>query len=107
MNYLIEDRKGFLVIPKQDGRFKAPHLINRHTRKVARIQQRQTLMAGRSAVPCHYCGVSLTAQTATRDHVVPLARGGADDLSNIVLACERCNTAKGSRPYGEFIGSRA
>jgi hypothetical protein len=29
------------------------------------------------------------------EHVIPLARGGTDRLSNLVIACVRCNQAKG------------
>ncbi len=32
------------------------------------------------------------------DHRVPKAWGGADDLSNLQAACERCNLRKGARP---------
>lgn len=42
---------------------------------------------------CVYCGA--TARL-TRDHFVPLSAGGADHPSNIVLACEPCNAAKGA-----------
>lgn len=31
------------------------------------------------------------------DHIVPLAKGGADDGSNFTFACENCNRRKGSR----------
>lgn len=34
--------------------------------------------------------------SATLDHVVPIARGGSDDLSNIATACWRCNSIKGA-----------
>ena len=31
------------------------------------------------------------------DHIVPLAQGGANDITNIQLLCEACNAAKSSR----------
>ena len=55
---------------------------------------------------CRWCGrlthdpviVGRTAPDAqTADHVVPRSRGGAKrDLSNLVIACYRCNCARGS-----------
>lgn len=39
---------------------------------------------------------------ATIDHVVPIARGGTNDLENLVLACSDCNTRKGTKAYSEF-----
>ena len=47
-----------------------------------------------SAHCCYYCGLSLTAQTATRDHVCPHRDGGGRG-NNIVLACYVCNRQKG------------
>jgi hypothetical protein len=31
------------------------------------------------------------------DHIVPLAKGGANDVSNIQLLCENCNSSKGAK----------
>ena len=42
--------------------------------------------------PCVYCGDELADNV---DHVIPVANGGPDDLSNLVSACQRCNVAKG------------
>ena len=35
----------------------------------------------------------------TLDHIIPLAKGGTHTLSNAQLACVRCNSHKGDRPY--------
>lgn len=43
---------------------------------------------------CAYCSVLLVPSQTHRDHFVPIARGGADDVSNIVPACAECNRAK-------------
>jgi len=42
-------------------------------------------------------GVCTVAAT-TVHHVVPKARGGADELSNLVPACAPCNLAVGDGP---------
>lgn len=44
---------------------------------------------------CHWCGVELTIDTSTMDHVIPLHRGGLDNANNKVLACEPCNRKRG------------
>ncbi|MGR8919620.1 MAG: HNH endonuclease [Gammaproteobacteria bacterium] len=46
---------------------------------------------------CMYCGREHGPQQLTRDHVVPLSRGGRDVWSNVVTACRSCNTRKGGR----------
>jgi len=36
------------------------------------------------------------------EHIVPKSRGGSDRISNLVLACQRCNAAKGNCTAAEF-----
>ena len=47
---------------------------------------------------CRYCGGAAPDVKITVDHVVPKALGGTDDPSNLVAACEPCNTGKSSVP---------
>lgn len=51
----------------------------------------------RDAHLCMYCGGEFPETELTRDHVVPLSRGGIDRWSNVVSACRHCNTRKGNR----------
>jgi HNH endonuclease len=51
----------------------------------------------RDAHLCMYCGKEHQASYLTRDHVVPISRGGRDRWSNVVTACRHCNTRKGNR----------
>lgn len=57
---------------------------------------------------CHYCNRSGYADLGPDerpwhiDHKKPLARGGSDTDDNLVLACKRCNLAKGVQPYDQF-----
>jgi len=44
---------------------------------------------------CHWCGIPLTLDTSTLDHVIPLFKGGLDNANNQVLACEPCNKRRG------------
>lgn len=52
---------------------------------------------------CAYCGKTLTRSMVTKDHVVPLSRGGSDDISNIVTACFPCNLSKGAKSLDDWI----
>ena len=46
---------------------------------------------------CMFCGQQFPDSLLTRDHLMPLSRGGTDCWSNVVTACRGCNHAKGSR----------
>lgn len=52
---------------------------------------------GRDRNICLYCGKDFSDADLTRDHVVPVSRGGHDGWDNVVAACRRCNHYKGSR----------
>lgn len=52
---------------------------------------------------CHYCQRLLTRKTATRDHKIPKSLGGCNHISNLVLSCGWCNSAKGSMTDLEFL----
>jgi hypothetical protein len=49
---------------------------------------------------CAYCGK--TGVPLEIEHIVPRARGGSQRVSNLTLACEPCNTKKGTQTAGEF-----
>ena len=56
---------------------------------------------------CAYCGSELSDGTQVhKEHVIPLARGGADAPTNIVPSCAPCNLAKGTRTGLEYIELR-
>lgn len=46
---------------------------------------------------CLYCGQRYARNQLTRDHVVPLSRGGLDCWENVVSACAHCNARKADR----------
>ena len=46
---------------------------------------------------CLYCGKPLRRSALTRDHVIPLSRGGRDRWANVVAACKRCNWQKDNK----------
>lgn len=50
---------------------------------------------------CVYCGIKKVPFEI--EHVIPKARGGSNRISNLVLACEKCNKKKGARSIEEFL----
>ena len=47
---------------------------------------------------CRYCGAAAPEAKLTVDHVIPVALGGTDEPSNLVTACEPCNSGKSATP---------
>lgn len=45
---------------------------------------------------CRYCGRTAPNVPLRVDHVIPVALGGTDDPTNLVTACEPCNSGKTS-----------
>jgi HNH endonuclease len=46
---------------------------------------------------CAYCGGHFGLDDLTREHIVPVSRGGADTWMNCITACKACNGRKGNR----------
>jgi len=57
----------------------------------------QALFA-RDAHLCLYCGQQFNRPQLTRDHVMPLSKGGLDVWENVVSACFHCNSRKATAP---------
>ncbi|MFE4420379.1 HNH endonuclease [Streptomyces sp. NPDC056817] len=54
----------------------------------------------RDRYTCRYCGASAPDAPMRVDHVTPVALGGTDHPSNLVAACEPCNSGKTSTIEG-------
>jgi len=56
-----------------------------------------TALFARDAQLCLYCGRECHRPQLTRDHVLPVSKGGRDVWENVVAACFQCNSRKGNR----------
>lgn len=50
---------------------------------------------------CEYCK-SIIKETYWLEHVLPLAKGGLNELSNLAITCPKCNSIKGAKTLEEF-----
>lgn len=57
-------------------------------------------VAKRDGHKCRYCGSNQGPFDV--DHIVPVARGGGDEIGNLVLACVPCNHSKGAKLLREW-----
>ena len=72
-----------------------------HVPRRFRRQVTNTFLFARDQYRCQYCGRGTAElkprESLTRDHVIPMSRGGTNAWTNVVAACSPCNTRKGNR----------
>ncbi len=56
-----------------------------------------TALFARDSQLCLYCGQQFSRAHLTRDHVMPISKGGLDIWENVVTACFHCNSRKANR----------
>jgi hypothetical protein len=56
---------------------------------------------------CFYCGLRTNPfATFCVDHVYPVARGGSNDIANLVPCCRRCNASKRDTLLDDWASNR-
>ena len=77
-----------------------------HVPRRFRRQVTNTFLFARDRYRCQYCGRAAhdlkPRESLTRDHLVPLSRGGTNEWTNCVTACSACNTRKANRLPSEI-----
>lgn len=72
-----------------------------HVPRRFRRQVTNTFLFARDDYTCQYCGRHRHdlrgRHFLTRDHVVPVSRGGRNAWANVVTSCSPCNNRKGDR----------
>ena len=51
----------------------------------------------------HHCVYCWQKTKLTIDHIIPLSRGGSDEIDNIVPACHSCNSKKHDKTAEEYL----
>lgn len=114
---LVIDGKAEIVEADRDRMVRSEHLslprpaVIRlmkfiHVPRRFRRQVTNTFLFARDRYRCQYCGRSTIElkprQSLTRDHLVPLSRGGTNEWTNVVTACSPCNTRKANHLPAEI-----
>ena len=82
------DRSCYMIRAKafkayKEGRWKVHDLLEFN---IAKIKQNNY---------CWYCGKEIEPSRLTKDHMFPRAKGGTDEMDNIIMVCKECNSSKG------------
>jgi predicted RNA-binding Zn-ribbon protein involved in translation (DUF1610 family) len=99
-----------------DAEFRAREIIKAQSRKVTRAERVAAQSDGTitpqslgqlfaKGTRCRYCETELSSTERTADHVVPLCRGGAHSIDNLVIACRSCNSSKGRKTLEQWLES--
>ncbi len=71
----------------------------RKTKRIEIPEAARLYVFDRDHHTCQKCG---TTEKLTIDHIIPLAEGGSNDLSNLHTLCQSCNSRKGDRRDPKF-----
>ncbi len=51
---------------------------------------------------CQSCGKKASETQLNIDHIIPLAQGGKNDISNLQTLCQNCNSTKSDKTDNRF-----
>lgn len=69
--------------------------------KHAKVALTNDTLFARDRHVCAYCGVQHKSSVLSRDHIMPVSRGGKNIWQNVVTACKKCNTRKNNYTLDE------
>lgn len=71
-------------------------------------QEKRLAIYLRDNLACIYCGAAVeNGVQLTLDHIRPRSNGGNNEASNLVTACNSCNSARGNRSVSSFCDTVA
>ena len=90
-------------VPTFHGDVHSPSVVKLHhhvKRPLPQLRLSRRGIFARDDYTCQYCHRTQAdlrhRECLTRDHLVPMSRGGGNEWTNVVTACSSCNTKKGN-----------
>jgi 5-methylcytosine-specific restriction endonuclease McrA len=87
--WLIEQRRRAIKKAAKQN-----HMTRRRTEFRGQRDRLMLALIERDGYECAQCG---SIDNITIDHIIPLSKGGDDELDNLRLLCQACNSRKGDR----------
>lgn len=99
--HVVEEHDQKILTPTADMRWPSVIARNAFEHYIPNIRLYRESLFYRDHGICMYCEKPLKISEVTFDHYIPESAGGEKTWENIVCACARCNSAKGSsEPVG-------
>lgn len=83
--------------PSWETKVPAVIMMKQYIKSKSEVRFSKSNLYLRDQYKCQYCGNKFARTHLTMDHVVPISRGGKTEWTNIVAACNPCNSTKGNR----------
>lgn len=81
------------------------HRAREHARRAHKLHNGGVVTATELLTLPKFCTYCFNEDSLTFDHIVPLSRGGRNDIENITTACQSCNFSKHNRMLDEWFGT--
>jgi len=83
--------------PSWETKVPAVIMMKQYIKSKSEVRFSKSNLYLRDQYKCQYCGNDFSRSHLTMDHVVATSRGGKTEWTNIVAACNPCNSTKGNR----------
>lgn len=108
LNWANKKLKGFIMVQVNEPSLTATEEATKGmeiptvSRKVFSQTTRNDIYE-RTKGRCALCGKFIRFDQFTVDHIIPLAKGGTNDIENLQCTCKQCNAMKQDLSEDEFL----